>query len=419
MGLLVQHETRTMQADSRQVKSDHEPVCRTDPVARLGSGRGPLVVKIGSSLLIGEDGAPRDGWMQRLVAGLGGRPGPVLLVSSGAIALGRRMLGLAGRPTSLAESQACAAVGQIRLAGLWSEAWAGQGRLAAQLLLTLGDLEHRGRYLNARNTIETLLERGVVPVVNENDTVATGEIRFGDNDRLSARVAQLAGAELLVLLSDVDGLFDANPKFHPDARLIAEVETIDADIEALADGPDALGFGTGGMVSKLAAARIATAAGCPVLLTSGLGDVDPLGHYLETGRGTLFHASAKPMARRKQWLQSLQLSGGTVRLDAGAVAALQRGASLLARGVVAVEGNFGRGELVRIIGPDGTVGQGLSGYGSEELSRILGHHSDEFEAVLGYAGRGPVLHRDDLILFMGGSASAAVSGADGGSGFDE
>ena len=204
-----------------------------------------------------------------------------------------------------------------------------------------------------------------------------------------------------------------------DARLIAEVETINADIEALADGPDALGFGTGGMVSKLAAARIATAAGCPVLLTSGLGDVDPLGHYLETGRGTLFHASAKPMARRKQWLQSLQLSGGTVRLDAGAVAALQRGASLLARGVVAVEGNFGRGELVRIIGPDGTVGQGLSGYGSEELSRILGHHSDEFEAVLGYAGRGPVLHRDDLILFMGGSASAAVSGADGGSGFDE
>lgn len=382
---------------------------QVDPAARWMNGQGRLVVKIGSSLLVGDDGAPRVQWMQRLVETLARRPGPVLLVSSGAIALGRSMLGLVGRPASLAEAQACAAVGQIRLAGLWSEAWALHNRTAAQLLLTLGDLEDRGRYLNARNTVETLLQRGVVPVVNENDTVATAEIRFGDNDRLSARVAQLAGAELLVLLSDVDGLFDANPKHHPEARLIAEVETIDASIEALAEGPQALGFGTGGMLSKLAAARIATAAGCPVLLTSGIGQVEPLTRYRESGRGTLFHASARPLARRKQWLQSLQLSGGTLRLDAGAVAALRRGASLLARGLVAVEGSFGRGELVRLVGPDGAVGQGLSGYGSAELVQILGRHSEEFEAVLGYAGRGPAVHRDDLVLF---SSQASVPTAE-------
>ncbi len=382
-----------------QAENETAAAVGNDPVARLIGGQGPLVLKIGSSLLVGVDGSPRLDWMRHLVAALARRPGPVVLVSSGAIALGRRVLGLAGRPASLAEAQACAAVGQIRLAGLWSEVWAAEQRTAAQLLLTVGDLDDRRRYLNARNTLETLLAANVVPVVNENDTVATGEIRFGDNDRLSARVAQLAGAELLVLLSDVDGLFDADPKRNPEARLITEVKTVDARIEALAEGPDALGFGTGGMVSKLVAARMASSAGCPVLLTSGLGDAEPLARYLDSGRGTLFHASSRPLARRKQWLQSLQLSGGTLRLDAGAVAALQRGASLLARGVVAVDGVFGRGELVSIAGPGGVIGQGLSGYASDELERILGRHSADFEAVLGYAGRGPAVHRDDLVLF--------------------
>lgn len=359
----------------------------------------PVVVKVGSALLIGPDGRAREAWLQRLVDALARRPGPVVIVSSGAIALGRKLLGLKQRPRSLAEAQACAAVGQIRLAGLWSELWARRDRVAAQVLLTLGDLEDRGRYLNARDTLETLLARGVVPVVNENDTVATAEIRFGDNDRLSARVAQLVGAGLLVLLSDVDGLYTANPKQHRDARRIERVERIDAAIEALAEGPETQGFGTGGMVSKLAAAGIATAAGCPVLLTSGLGEAEPWQRYLASGCGTWFEASARPLVRRKQWLRSLQQPVGALRLDAGAVAALSRGASLLARGVVAIEGEFGRAELVRLDGPDGPIGQGLSGYASDELVRILGRHSEEFEALLGYAGRGAVVHRDDLVLF--------------------
>lgn len=364
----------------------------------LTAGNAPLVVKVGSSLLIDDDGRPRTAWMHALVAALAARPGPVLLVSSGAIALGRPALGLAGRPGSLAEAQACAAVGQIQLARLWAEAWAGHDRVAAQVLLTLSDLEERGRYLNARNTLETLLARGVVPIINENDTVATGEIRFGDNDRLSARVAQLAGAGLLLLLSDVDGLYEANPRTRPDARLVERVEAVDAKIEALADGPETVGFGTGGMVSKLAAARIATAAGCPVLLAGGACD-EPIGRYLETGRGTLFEAASRPQLARKQWLRGLQRHGGELHLDAGAVQALHDGASLLARGVDGVKGEFRRGDLVRLCGPDGPVGQGLAGYGSTELNRIAGRHSDEFEAVLGYAGRGPVVHRDDLVLF--------------------
>lgn len=368
-------------------------------VERLFAAGTPLVVKIGSSLLIGGDGAPRIDWMRALVASLVARPGPVVLVSSGAIGLGRRALGLARRPASLAEAQACAAVGQIQLARLWAEAWAAHQRTAAQVLLTLGDLEERGRYLNARNTLEMLLERETVPIINENDTVATGEIRFGDNDRLSARVAQLVGAGLLVLLSDVDGLHDADPRHAAGARLIPGVDVIDGSIERLAGAAEATGFGTGGMVSKLAAARLATEAGIPVLLTGGLGDAEPIGRYLETGRGTLFGARLRARAARKQWLLSLQHHAGELHVDAGAAAALRGGASLLARGVDGLKGEFARGELVRLSGPDGPLGQGLSGYRSEELKRILGRHSDEFETLLGYAGRGPVVHRDDLVLF--------------------
>lgn len=330
---------------------------------------------------------------------LAARAGPVVLVSSGAIALGRSALDLRGRPSSLAEAQACAAIGQIRLAALWSKAWAEHARVSAQILLTLGDLEHRGRYLNARNTLEMLIERGVVAIVNENDTVATGEIRFGDNDRLSARVAQLIGAEALVLLSDVDGLYDANPKTNPAATPIPLVERIDSRVEALAEGPEATGFGTGGMVSKLAAARDATAAGCPVLLTSGTGRAEPISRFLETGRGTWFEAAGKPLARRKQWLGGLQRPAGRITVDAGAAAALRQGASLLARGITATSGRFEPGELVVLESPAGALGQGLVAYSAADLSCIVGLHSDEFEARLGYPGRGPVVHRDDLILF--------------------
>jgi len=365
----------------------------------LLEGSAPLVVKIGSSLLIDRDGQPRRDWMSGLARRLAGRPGPVAIVSSGAIALGRSALGIEGRPASLAEAQAAAAVGQIRLAQTWADAWADCGRVAAQVLLTLDDLENRGRYLNARNTIETLLERGIVPIINENDTVATGEIRFGDNDRLGARVALLAGAGLFVLLSDVDGLFEADPVKLPGARLIADVPVIDAGIEALAGTAEATGYGTGGMVSKLAAARIATSGGCPVLLINGSGDSEPIKRFCETGTGTHFQAAGKPLVRRKQWLRSLQHSAGTLHLDDGAVAALGRGASLLASGILRVDGDFRRGDLVQLSGAAGAIGQGLCGYAAAEASRIMGRKSPEFEATLGYAGRGPVVHRDDLVIF--------------------
>jgi glutamate 5-kinase len=361
-------------------------------------GHRPLVVKIGSSTLIDAEGRPRRGWMDALVESLAQRPGPLVIVSSGAIGLGRRGLGLTGRPGSLAEAQAAAAIGQIELARTWSEAWARQGRIAAQVLLTLGDLEDRGRYLNARNTFETLLEHRIVPIVNENDTVATGEIRFGDNDRLAARTAQLVGAELLVLLSDVDGLYDADPRSQPDATRITDVPRIDDAIEALAGAAASTGFGTGGMVSKIEAAKIATSAGCPVLLTGGHHDhpFEPL----QQGRaGTWFHAAERPLQQRKRWLRGLQHHEGVLQIDDGAAAALASGASLLARGLSAIEGRFERGALVRLDAGSAPLGQGLAAYSSEELDVIRGRHSTEFDALLGYAGRGAVVHRDDLVLF--------------------
>ncbi|MEM1080228.1 MAG: glutamate 5-kinase [Pseudomonadota bacterium] len=366
-------------------------------------GQQPLVVKIGSSLLVRGEQARAD-WVDQLITMLCSRTGPVIIVSSGAIALGQFALGesavgQSSRPQALAEAQAAAAVGQIRLAQLWSEAWRRQGRNAAQLLLTLGDLEDRGRYLNARNTLETLLGQGVVPIINENDTVATGEIRFGDNDRLAARVAQLAQAELLVLLSDVDGVFDVNPTRHRDARLIREVTQIDASIEQLADDSAERGVGTGGMQSKLMAARIATAAGCPVLLTSGVGNDEPFARFFASARGTRFPSSEQPQVLRKQWLASLQQRSGTVHVDAGALAALRNGGSVLAAGVTGIEGSFERGALVALHGPDGPIGQGLCGYAADEAMRLIGLQSHAFKSALGYGGRGPVVHRDDLVLF--------------------
>lgn len=361
-------------------------------------GAGTLVVKAGSSTLLDERGRVRRAWMEALVARLAARPGPVVVVSSGAIGLGRMALGIAGRPGSLAEAQAAAAVGQIELARRWREAWERNGRLAAQVLLTLGDLEDRGRFLNARDTLETLLSRGVVPIVNENDTVATSEIRFGDNDRLAARTAQLVGADLLILLSDVAGLYDDDPRSASNARRIAEVDRIDERIEALAGPAGSTGFGTGGMVTKLAAARIATEAGCPVLLTLGRTD-DPFGE-VEAGRaGTWFHPVDRPLTRRKQWLRGLQNHAGKLVIDRGAADALEHGASLLATGLLAIDGRFERGALVRIERHDRVLGQGLTAYASADLARIRGRHSGEFASLLGHAGRGPVVHRNDLVLF--------------------
>lgn len=356
------------------------------------------VVKIGSSLLLARDGQLRRAWMARLAERLNSLPGVVVLVSSGAIALGRAAIGLDRRPRSLAEAQAAAAVGQIHLAGAWAEAWAQQQRCAAQILLTLGDLEQRRRYLNARATMEMLIERRVVPVVNENDTVATEEIRFGDNDRLAARVAQLIGARLLVLLSDVDGLYTADPSADPSAQRIATVESLTPAIEALAGSTGATGLGTGGMRSKLSAARIATAAGAHVVLSCGLGE-DPIGALLNEGPATVFCAGTKPLAARKRWLRGLQDPHGDLRLDAGALAAIQDGASLLAVGVREVSGSFQRGDLVRLIGPDGPCGQGLCAYPSEQAQRIVGLSSERIAEVLAEAGRGPMVHRDDLVLF--------------------
>jgi glutamate 5-kinase len=361
------------------------------------SGGGILVVKIGSSLLIDRDCRPREAWMARLTRRLNQRSGPVVLVSSGAIALGRSALGLQGRPTQLAQAQAAAAVGQIHLAEAWSRAWQGQGRVAAQILLTLGDLEERRRYLNARATLETLLERRIVPVVNENDTVATEEIRFGDNDRLAARVAQLLGARGLILLSDVNGLYDRDPGRHEDAQHVPLVDAVTPEIEAMAGAVAPTGVGTGGMASKLAAARIATAGGVPVFLASGLSE-DPIQALSEGARHTEFAASVSPLAQRKQWLAGLQQVAGALHIDAGAERALRSGGSLLAVGLTRVDGCFERSDLVRILGPSGEIARGLSAYSAEDAERIVGCQSDRVEDVLGGTSRGAVVHRDDIVL---------------------
>ena len=357
-----------------------------------------IVVKIGSSLLVEADGRLRKAWMRTLVSRLEGLTGQILVVSSGAIAVGRGALGLSERPRTLAEAQAAAAVGQISLAGAWSEVWTDQGRSAAQVLLTLGDLEQRRRYLNARATLETLLDHRVVPVVNENDTVATEEIRFGDNDRLAARVAQLMGAGTLVLLSDVDGLYTADPACRPDARRIDEVRELTSDIEALAGQAVTSGVGTGGMKSKLAAARIATHAGVSVVLASGL-TADPIGSLIAGGPATVFRPGSKPLVARKRWLRGLQNPLGRLTLDAGALNALRQGASLLAVGVRAASGEFQRGDLVSLVGPDGLCGQGLCAYDIDEAARIAGLSSERVAELLGSTGRGPMVHRDDLVLF--------------------
>ena len=359
-----------------------------------------LVVKIGSSLLVDRAGRLRREWLDSFAADLAACRDDgqeAIVVTSGAIALGRAALGLKARVLRLEDKQAAAAVGQINLAHAYQASLAQHGLPTAQLLLTLGDTESRRQYLNARSTIEALLRLGVVPVVNENDTVATNEIRFGDNDRLSARVAVMASADELILLSDVDGLYTADPGRHAGAVHLDVVSEITPEIEAMAGGAGSLA-GTGGMISKLAAARIAIHAGCAVSIAPGFG-ARPLARLAAGGPCTRFLARANPRRARKEWIAGSLAAMGVLRIDGGAARALRRGSSLLPAGVVAVEGAFERGDAVIVRDPDGQdIAKGLCAYDAADARRICGHRTEQIEALLGYRGRDELIHRDDLVL---------------------
>jgi glutamate 5-kinase len=321
----------------------------------------------------------------------------VVIVSSGAIALGRRQLGLPKGKLKLEESPAAAAVGQIRLAHAWKEVLEAHGFAVAQVLLTLGDTEERKRYLNARNTLTTLLRLGSIPVINENDTVATAEIRYGDNDRLAARVAQMASADCLVLLSDVDGLYTADPSKDDGAKFIPEVARITPEIEAMAGG-SASEVGSGGMATKVLAAKIAVPAGCHMCVTIGH-EPHPLRRIEGGARCTWFVADESPVAVRKQWIAGMLKPAGVLHVDAGAAKALRSGKSLLPAGVTRVEGRFDRGDAVIVRDPDGVeIARGLAAYSGEDARRIGGRRSQELEGLLGYRGRDEIIHRDDLVL---------------------
>ena len=376
----------------------------TEAAAAGESRRAParrVVVKVGSALLVeGSTGRVNRAWLDSLaedLAAIRARGQEVVLVSSGAIALGRRELGLAAGKLKLEESQAAAAVGQIRLAHAWKEVLEQRGFTVAQVLLTLGDTEERRRYLNARNTLTTLLRLGAIPVINENDTVATAEIRYGDNDRLGARVAQMVSADCLVLLSDVDGLYTADPTRDPGARFIAEVPRITPEIEAMAGG-SASEVGSGGMATKVMAAKIAVAAGCSLCIAAGR-ELNPLRRVESGARCTWFLAEASPVTVRKQWIAGLLRPAGELAVDEGAVRALRAGKSLLPAGVVQVKGRFDRGDAVLVRDPEGVeIARGLAAYSSADAERIRGRRSAELEALLGYRGRDEMIHRDDLVL---------------------
>ncbi|MEL6486803.1 MAG: glutamate 5-kinase [Pseudomonadota bacterium] len=357
-----------------------------------------LVVKIGSALLV-EEGQPRAEWLASLIADIAEarqRGSEIIIVSSGAIALGAARLGLKrGGRASLADAQAAASVGQVALAQLWAEALARHDLTAAQMLVTLGDLEDRRRYLNASATLDRLIEAGAVPVVNENDSVATEEIRFGDNDRLAARVAQAANAAGVLLLSDVAGLYDRDPS-DVEATLIARVEGVTPEIIAMAGSGSGSGIGSGGMRAKLQAARIAERAGVTLGIIDGRGD-HPLTALRETGKGTVFLPVRSDTAR-KAWLGGRLAIEGVLSVDAGCAKALADGASLLAAGLTEVTGDFQRGALVGLHGPKGErLGQGLVEYSASECRAILGKRESEQEAELGYAPRAAVVHRDHMV----------------------
>jgi glutamate 5-kinase len=368
--------------------------------SRLAAAR-RVVIKIGSALLVERSaGRMNRGWLEALaddIATLRARGQEVVIVSSGAIALGRRELGLQAGKLRLEESQAAAAVGQIRLAHAWKEVLEHRGFAVAQVLLTLGDTEQRRRYLNARSTLTTLLRLKAIPVINENDTVATAEIRYGDNDRLAARVAQMVSADCLVLLSDVDGLYTADPTRDAAAQFVAEVPRITAEVEAMAGGSTS-DVGSGGMTTKVMAARIAVAAGCHLCIAAGR-EAHPLRRIESGARCTWFLAEASPVAVRKQWIAGMLKPAGELAVDAGAANALRDGKSLLPAGVVEVKGRFDRGDAVVVRDPAGVeIARGLAAYSSADAGRIRGRRSTELESLLGYRGRDEMIHRDDLVL---------------------
>jgi len=360
-----------------------------------------IVVKVGSSLLVdAQAGRLKEAWLASLTADLAALhrdKRDLLVVSSGAIALGRAVLKLPGGPLKLEDSQAAAAVGQIALARTWTEALSRHDITAGQILVTLGDTEERRRYLNARSTIDTLLQWRAVPIINENDTVATSEIRYGDNDRLAARVATMVSADVMVLLSDVDGLYDAPPDTIPSARHVPYVARITPEIEAMA-GAAGSELARGGMQTKLEAARIATNAGTHMVIASGRIE-HPLRAIAEGARCTWFLTAANPVTARKKWIGGALEPKGTLTIDAGAVAALRRGKSLLPAGVVRVDGAFARGDAVVIRGPDGAeIGRGLCAYDAEDAQKIVGRSSADIAAILGFSGRAEIVHRDDLVV---------------------
>jgi glutamate 5-kinase len=368
-------------------------------VASLSAAK-RLVIKIGSALLVDrETGQLRHDWVQGLaqdVAWLKGQGKDVILVSSGSIALGRGVLGLPATELALEQSQAAAAVGQIRLARAYEEVLAPFGITTAQVLVTLEDSTDRRRYLNSRATLEQLVSLGVVPIVNENDTIATDEIRYGDNDRLAAQVAVTVGADQLILLSDVDGFYSANPQVDPSAVRYDVVDDITPEIEAMA-GDGVSGLSKGGMITKLMAAKTATKAGCSLAITEG-SVVRPLTALEQGANATWFTAQVDPQQARKRWIAAMKPKGEIV-VDAGAAGALGRGKSLLPAGVSAVAGAFGRGDPVAILDAQGhKLGQGLTRYDSVEAGKIRGHRSEDIEGLLGYPGRAALIHRDDMAL---------------------
>ncbi|MBA3447846.1 MAG: glutamate 5-kinase [Pseudaminobacter sp.] len=359
-----------------------------------------ITVKIGSALLVDRAAGLKREWLASLaddVFALTSGGAEVLVVSSGAIALGRTILGLGKQALKLEESQAAAAVGQIALAGAWSEELGRKGLKSGQILVTLGDTEERRRYLNVRATISTLLKMKAVPVINENDTVATSEIRYGDNDRLAARVATMMGADLLVLLSDIDGLYSAPPAHDPAARFVPLVERITPEIEAMA-GAAASEFSRGGMRTKLDAGKIATAAGTAMVIASGT-RLSPLTAIERGERATWFKPSANPVKGYKSWIAGQLEPAGRLTVDAGAIGALLSGKSLLPAGVKLVSGAFSRGDTVAILSPDGReMARGLVAYDAADAVRIAGLKTAEIEAVLGYEPRSAMIHRDDLVV---------------------
>lgn len=359
-----------------------------------------VVVKIGSALLVNqENGNINQAWLSSFIADVdmlrkAGKQ--VVVVSSGAVALGRGVLGLSSQPLKLSEKQAAAACGQLALIQGYQKELAVYDLMAAQILLTIEDSENRRRYLNARSTLEALIGRGAVPIINENDTITTSEIRFGDNDRLAARVAQMVGADVLVLLSDVDGLYTANPKLSDTAEHVPVVEDVEA-VRSMAEGPIS-GVGSGGMVTKVMAAHMAVASGCHTILTLG-SPLHPLLKLQEGGKHTLFLSHDNPKNARKNWIAHHLNPLGEIVVDDGAAKALQSGKSLLPAGVLSVRGHFERGDCVLIKNvSQQVIGRGLVAYDSSEAERIVGCKTQQVVDILGYEGRDALIHRDDMVL---------------------